>query len=190
MRWIITALAALVAASPCLGAERPKPVSTGHLQVKYLFEPDKPGLQPLPRYDVRSGKDFSTLLSSKARPEVQLRVHAIDTSPDGRVILIREEAAKGLQPFQWSLIYRSPNPADEPKFRDLFQVQKQPGGTTERLVANGLPIHRNTGEAFPALLGELKLIEIKNDGLTFKDGAYQYQVRFQDCFDNFPKQEG
>jgi hypothetical protein len=189
MRWIITPFAVVVAASPCLGADRPKPVLTDHLQVKYLFESDKPGLRPLPRYEVRSGKDFSTLVSSKARPEVPLRLHAIDASPDGRVVLIREEAAEGLQPFRWMLIYRSPAEAETPKFRELFQVLKQPGDTTERLVANHLPIHRDTGEAHPAFFGLLKLIELRNNDLIFEEGAWKYKVRFEDCFENFPKPE-
>ncbi|MEK7952047.1 hypothetical protein [Luteolibacter soli] len=186
MRWILTA-SAIAATSACLAADRPKPVNTDHLQVKYLFESDQPGLKPHPRYEIRSGKDFSTLLFSKARPEVQLRLHAIDASPDGRGVLIREQAAKGLQPFQWTLIYRSPTPADVPKVRELFQVLKQPGEeTTERLIPNHLSIHRDAGGDDPAFFGDLKLIELKNDGLTFEDGAYKYQVRFKDCFDNFP----
>lgn len=187
MQWFITALAAIISTSSCLAADRPKPVSTAHLQVKYLFESGKPDLQPIPRYEVRSGKEFSILLPSKARPEDRLRVHSIRASPDGRIILIREEAAAGLHPFQWILIYRSPNPEDVPKFKELFIVAKEQGSGTESLVANHFPIHRNTGQTDPRFIGSLKNLKLKNDHLTFEEGPFDYKIRFEDCFENFPK---
>lgn len=190
MRWIVPALAAITATAPCLGMDRPKPVNTAHLQVKYLFESGQPGLKPFPRYEIRSGEAFSTLLPTKARPEAGLRVHSISASPDGRVVLIREEAGDGLKSFQWILIYRSPHPEDIPKFKELFLVSKELGNGSENLVANHFPIHRNTGETDPALFGRLKLIKLENDHLTFEEGPFEYKIRFEDCFENFPKPEG
>ena len=189
MRWIVPALVAITASAPCPGADRPKPVNTAHLQVKYLFESGQPGLEPLPRYEIRSGESFSTLLPTKAQHGAGLRVHSISASPDGRVVLIREEAVEGLKPFQWTLIYRSPNPKDTPEFRELFVVATEQRTGTERLVANRLPIHANKGGTDPALFGRLKLLKLENDHLTFEGGPLEYKIRFEDCFENFPKPE-